>query len=112
MESLGSLSVDIARMIDHDAVIQLWDRYHAGDRGAFSRKIYTPQGQERFDEFGRRYRRDPDFRSTVDSYVQKFEELLNELTPGERNAALTKSILISDEGKVYTILAHASGKFD
>jgi hypothetical protein len=25
---------------------------------------------------------------------------------------LAKSILTSDEGKVYTILAHASGKFD
>jgi hypothetical protein len=27
IESLDSLSVDIARMIDHDAAADLWDRY-------------------------------------------------------------------------------------
>jgi hypothetical protein len=112
MESLGSLSVDIARMVDQEAIVELWERYYAGERNVFSRRLYTLQGQERFDEFRRRFRRDPDFRIMVESYVSKFEELLEEVTPGERSAALTKAVLVSDEGKVYTMLAHASGRFD
>ncbi|CAN0472127.1 unnamed protein product, partial [Phaeothamnion confervicola] len=32
LESLDSLSVDIARMIDHDAAAELWDRYKRGER--------------------------------------------------------------------------------
>jgi hypothetical protein len=112
IESLGSLSADIARMIDHDAAVELWERYTRGETNVFTRRLYTLQGQERFDEFRRRYRRDAEFRDTVDAYVDKFEELLREVAPGDRDSMLAKSILTSDEGKVYTILAHASGKFD
>src|SRR6185369_872745 len=37
MESLDSLSVDIARMIDHDAAAELWERYKRGERNVFTR---------------------------------------------------------------------------
>lgn len=99
-------------MVDHEAAVETWDRYLRGEREVFNRRLYTTQGQERFDEFRRRYRRDPDFRDTVDAYVDKFEELLREVSPNDRGAALQRSILTSDEGKVYTILAHASGRFE
>ena len=41
VDSIDSLSVDIARMIDHDAAAELWDRYKRGERGVFSRRLYT-----------------------------------------------------------------------
>src|SRR5262249_251114 len=41
VDSIDSLSVDIARMIDHDAAAELWERYKRGERGAFSRRLYT-----------------------------------------------------------------------
>ena len=50
IESLDSLSVDIARMIDHDAAADLWDRYKRGERNVFTRRLYTLQGQKAFDE--------------------------------------------------------------
>src|SRR5262249_26255950 len=37
IESLDSLSVDIARMIDHEAAIELWDRYKRGERNVFTK---------------------------------------------------------------------------
>src|SRR5665647_2181020 len=49
-EALDSLSVDIARMIDHDAAADLWDRYKRGERNVFTRRLYTLQGQQAFDE--------------------------------------------------------------
>src|SRR5262249_2751946 len=36
IESLDSLSVDIARMIDHNAASDLWDRYNRGERNGFT----------------------------------------------------------------------------
>jgi hypothetical protein len=36
--------------------------------------------------------------------------LLREVAPRDRDAAISRSILASDEGKVYTLLAHASGR--
>ena len=51
----NSISVDIARMIDHDAAVELWDRYKRGESNVFSRRLYTPQGQQTFDEIRRKY---------------------------------------------------------
>ena len=50
VESLNSLSIDIARAIDHEASVELWDRYKRGERNVFTRRLYTLQGQKTFDE--------------------------------------------------------------
>ena len=110
--SLDSLSVDIARMIDHDAAAELWERYKRGERGVFNRRLYTPQGQKAFDEIRNKYRTDPEFRQTVEHYIHEFERLLDEVSRGDRGPAVARNYLTSDTGKVYTMLAHAAGRFD
>jgi hypothetical protein len=112
LESLDSISVDIARMIDHDAAVELWDRYRQGEQSVFTRRLYTLQGQQTFDEIRRKYRRDPEFKQTVDRYVEEFERLLAEVSRDDRDSMLAKTYLTSETGKVYTMLAHASGRFD
>jgi hypothetical protein len=112
IESLDSLSIDIARMIDHQAVTELWDRYRRGERNVFTRRLYTMPGQQTFEEIKRKYAAEPEFRATVDRYVAEFERLLDEVAPGGRQDALAESYLTSETGKVYTMLAHAAGKFE
>jgi hypothetical protein len=112
LESLDSISVDIARMIDHDAAVELWDRYKRGERNVFTRRLYTLQGQQTFEEIRRKYRRDAEFKQTVDRYVEEFERLLAEVSRDDRDSMLAKTYLTSETGKVYTMLAHASGRFD
>jgi hypothetical protein len=112
IESLDSLSVDIARMIDHDAAAELWERYKRGERNVFTRRLYTMQGQKTFDEIRNRYRSDREFKTTVDRYIAEFERLLNEVSQDERGQATARSYLTSDTGKVYTMLAHAAGRFE
>src|SRR5204863_2164910 len=112
IESLDSLSVDIARMIDHDAAAELWERYKRGERNVFTRRLYTMQGQKTFEEIRRRYRSDREFKQTVDRYIGEFERLLEEVSQGERGQAQARSYLTSDTGKVYTMLAHAAGRFE
>lgn len=112
LESLDSISGDIARMINHDAAVDLWERYRRGETDLFSSRLYTTQGQNTFEELRRRYRRDPDFRLTVNRYVEEFERLLTEVSRDDRDGLLWKSYLTSETGKVYTMLAHASGRFE
>lgn len=112
IESLDSLSVDIARMIDHEAAVELWDRYRKGERNVFTRRLYTLQGAEAYDDIRRRYRRDTEFRKTVDAYTDQFERLLTEVAGDDRDSLVARTYLTSDTGKVYTMLAHASGRFD
>jgi hypothetical protein len=112
IESLDSLSVDIARMIDHDAAAELWDKYKRGDRNVFTRRLYTLQGQKAFDDIRRRYRADREFRQTVDRYISEFERLLEEVSRDDRGQIVARTYLTSETGKVYTMLAHAAGRFE
>jgi hypothetical protein len=112
VESIDTLSVDIARMIDHDAAVELWERYKRGERGVFNRRLYTAQGQKAFDEIRAKYRSDPEFRQTVEHYIHEFERLLDDVSRGDRGPAVARNYLTSDTGKVYTMLAHAAGRFD
>ena len=112
LASLDTLSGDIARMVDHDATAEAWDRYKQGERNVFTRRLYTLQGQQTFDEIRRKYRGDTEFRQTVDRYVEEFERLLAEVSRDDRDQVLSKTYLTSETGKVYTMLAHASGRFD
>ncbi len=112
IESLDSLSVDIARMIDHDAAADLWDRYKRGERNVFTRRLYTLQGQKAFDEIRRKYRADREFKQTVDRYISEFERLLDEVSRDDRGQVVARTYLTSETGKVYTMLAHAAGRFD
>ncbi|HYD04797.1 MAG TPA: hypothetical protein VEC60_03685, partial [Reyranella sp.] len=112
IESLDSLSVDIARMIDHDAAADLWDRYKRGERNVFTRRLYTLQGQKAFDEIRAKYRTDREFKQTVDRYVAEFERLLEDVSRDDRGQVVARTYLTSETGKVYTMLAHAAGRFD
>jgi hypothetical protein len=109
-ESLDSLSAEIARVVDENALITAWDRFRRGDRTAFSRRLYTTQGQKTFEDVRQRYAADTDFRLTVDRYLQEFERLLGEVSRDDRDGLLTRSYLSSETGKVYSLLAHASGR--
>jgi hypothetical protein len=112
IESLDSLSLDIARMIDHDAAAELWDRYNRGERNVFTKKLYTMQGQKAFEEVRRRYRSDREFKQTVDRYIAEFERLLEEVSRDDRGQVVARTYLTSETGKVYTMLAHAAGRIE
>ncbi len=110
IESLDALSADIARFVDHDAAVEFWERHKRGEKGALTRRLYTSQGQKTFEDIRRKYRRSSEFRETVDRYIEEFERLLDQVSRDDRGQVLTRTYLASDTGKVYTLLAHASGR--
>ncbi len=112
VNSLETLAVDIARMIDHEAAAELWERYKRGERNLFNKRLYTAQGQKAFEEIRRKYRADVEFRATVEQYIHEFERLLEEVSRGDRGGTVARNYLTSDTGKVYTLLAHAAGRFE
>ena len=109
-ETLEALNREIASLIDNAAAVEMWDRWRRGDTGAVSRRLYTEAGQQAFDELRRRFRADPQFRDTTTRYMQEFERLLSKIGQNDRDGAQWRAYLLSNTGKVYTILAHASGK--
>lgn len=112
VESLYSLSVDIARVIDRDATIELWERYQRGERNVFTRRMRTLESPRLRDEIRRNVASIPDFAETVGRYIAEFEGLILEVSRGADGDRQSEAYLNSDVGRLYTILAQATGRFD
>ncbi|MCJ8324675.1 MAG: hypothetical protein HRU29_05540 [Rhizobiales bacterium] len=112
IESLNAISLDLAKALDHNAPDQLWARYRNGERNVFTRRLYTLRGQKLFDEVGHKYNNDSGFRRDVDRYIADFEELLTKIYEQDRDSMLIDTYLSSETGKIYLMLAHASGRLD
>ncbi|KRA45531.1 apolipoprotein A1/A4/E domain-containing protein [Devosia sp. Root635] len=109
---LSGLTDEIARSIDDGALADAWARYQAGESNVFSRRIYTLSGQGTYDEVRKKLQREPEFARTAQAYMSEFEQLLKRAAAGAHPAAETREYLLSDRGKVYTTLAHASGRLN
>ncbi len=101
---------NMARAIDMQTATDIWSRLNAGERNTLSRSIYTMDGQVTFDEIGRRFSSDMAFRNTVSRYLVDFEQLLREVDQNDHGGNIVRNHLVSDMGRVYLLLAHASGR--
>ena len=74
------------------------------------RHIYNLDGQTTFDEISRRYDLEGDFRMTVDRYIGDFERLFREAEAYDPEGRVMQNYMTSETGRVYLLLAHASGR--
>ena len=109
-EPIAQLLADIRALVNDDAVTNLWAAYLRGENVSFSRSLYTLSGQRRFAELSALYQADEKFRASLNSYANRFESVLKDLTVTDADGAITRSILSSPEGRVYTMLAHVSNR--
>ena len=101
---------DLASAIDHQTAAEIWQRFRRGERSVLNRQLYTNEGRAAFDEISGRYARNADFRATVDRYMSDFERLLRDAEAKEGDGRLLQNYLSSETGRVYLMLAHASGR--
>jgi hypothetical protein len=100
----------IARAIDPNTAAAIWARFRSGQRGIMVRSIYSAEGRTTFDEISRRYGADPDFQATVNRFMVDFEDLLRDADQRDPSGQTVQSHLVSNSGRVYLFLAHASGR--
>jgi hypothetical protein len=106
-----SLNVEvIARALDASTASALWSRLRAGQRGIMVRSIYSAEGRVAFDEVSRRYRTDAELYNTVNRYLADFERILREAEQKDPSGRLALNHLVSNTGRVYLFLGHASGR--
>lgn len=101
---------DIAQALDPDTAAAVWQRYRSGERGLFTRQLYTIEGQTTFDEISRRMAQDAGFRAMAERYLADFERLLREADQKDPSGRLVQNHLVAETGRVYLLLAHASGR--
>ncbi|ENN93552.1 hypothetical protein [Bartonella bovis] len=108
--SLNSLATSILQAINHDAIVKLWNHYRRGQKNIITEQIYTSNGKMIFEMIKQKYTSDINFKESVNQYIADFEKLLRDVSRSSGNTRTARQYLISDTGKVYTMLAHASGR--
>ena len=110
-EAPFSLNVGIiARALDPATADALWSRLRSGQRGIMVRSIYSPEGRVAFDEISRRVKTDADLQGTIGRYLADFERILKDAEQRDPSGRMLQHHLVSDTGRVYLFLAHASGR--
>lgn len=105
------INVDnLATALDPITAADIWTRFRSGERGILNRAVYTSHGQEAFDEMSERYRADQGFRQSVNRYLTDFERLLSDAENKDPGGRIAQNYLLSETGRVYLLLAHASGR--
>jgi chromosome segregation ATPase len=110
-DSLNSASIDIASALSTEVTDSSWDAYLKGDRGIFTRRaVRLIDGGEarRITEL---YQTDEDFKAAVARYIHDFEAMLRAMLSTRDGNALGVTVLGSDAGKLYVVLAQAIERF-
>ena len=106
-ESLNSGSIDVAKALSTDVSDTAWASYLRGDRGIFTRRAVRLIENSEAREILSIYNDDADFRDHVNRYIHDFEAMLRALLSTRDGNALSVTMLSSDMGKLYVILAQA-----
>jgi predicted pyridoxine 5'-phosphate oxidase superfamily flavin-nucleotide-binding protein len=100
----------IARALDPATAAAIWQRLRSGQRGVMVRSIYGNEGRAVFDDVSHRCRNDGELSRTVSRYLADFERIVSESDQRDPTGRLSHGQLVSDTGRVYLLLAHASGR--
>jgi len=110
LEALSARSINLETALQGSAAPELWRQYRAGERKAFSRKLQSLAGKDLMRKVEKTYEEDPAFRTEVDGFVGEFEELLHSAERVDKHRLIADTYLTSDLGRIYLVLAEASGR--
>ncbi len=106
-ESLNSNSIDIAKALSSEVTDTSWASYLRGDRGIFTRRAVRLIDNTDAREIAELYDTDNDFREHVSRYIHDFESMLRTVLSTRDGHAVSVTLLSSDMGKLYVVLAQA-----
>jgi chromosome segregation ATPase len=106
-DSLNSNAIDITGAIATEVSDTSWDAYLKGDRGIFTRRAVRLVDNGEAREIAQIYERDDGFQANVNRYIHDFEAMLRSVLSTRDGNALGVTLLGSDAGKLYVVLAQA-----
>ncbi len=106
-ESLNSNAIDIAKALSTEVTDTAWASYLRGDRGIFTRRAVRLLDNTEAREIAELYDMDSDFREHVSRYIHDFEAMLRTMLSTRDGNAVSVTLLSSDMGKLYVVLAQA-----
>lgn len=110
IESLYSLSLDVARHLDANIDDRVLRAYQRGDVAAFTRHLVDIAPSIPAERAQRKFVDDGEFRNYVQRFIRQFEELLEQAQGNDYGDLLSSVFSTSDIGKLYRILCEIAGR--
>ena len=107
IEAMNSAAIDIARSLSTDVSDTAWAAYLKGDRGVFTRRAVRLIDSAQAREIAILYDQDDGFRDQVNRYIHDFEAMLRQILGLRDGSPMGVTLLSSDMGKLYVVLAQA-----
>jgi hypothetical protein len=106
-DSLNSAAIDISGALSAEIADGAWDAYLKGDRGIFTRRAVRLIDAGTARDITALYAGDEAFRANVSRYIHDFEAMLRAMLSTRDGHVLSVTMLGSDMGKLYVVLAQA-----
>ncbi|MFZ5746074.1 MAG: hypothetical protein ACOY45_00285 [Pseudomonadota bacterium] len=107
IEAMNSASIDITKCFSREVADSAWAAYLKGDRGVFTRRAVRLLDGGEARQVLALYDHDDGFRDNVNRYIHDFEAMLRQVLALRDGAPLSVTLLSSDMGKLYVVLAQA-----
>jgi hypothetical protein len=107
---LNSAARDIVEAIDGDLPRDLEKRFTAGEGNVYTIRLIEDRAKSLPKLIERRYKSERLVRGRVDAYMRLFERLLDTFAETPQGDQLVDASLASESGKLYLLLAQASGR--
>ena len=106
-DSLNSSAIDLTSALTQEVSDTSWEAYLKGDRGIFTRRAVRLIDGGEAREIADLYQNDDDFKANVSRYIHDFEAMLRSVLSTRDGKALGVTVLGSDVGKLYVVLAQS-----
>ncbi len=109
---LNGSTRDLVEAIDGKLPSDLERRFDRGEHHVYTHRLYQGRGEKMLDLLTERYQNERLIRSRIDAVVTLFERLLDTVAATAQGEQLVDACLASESGKLYLMLAHASGRVE
>ena len=101
---------DVVEQLEDELPGDLETRFMKGDRDVYISSLHDRRGKRFVKQLAEKYDSDRSLRTRMDSYVRLFERLLDTVSGAPNGSQMVEACLGSETGKVYMMLAEASGR--
>jgi hypothetical protein len=109
---LNGSARDLVEAIDGKLPPELERRFDHGEQHVYTHRLYQGRGKKMLELLTDRYQSERLMRGRIDAFASLFERLLDTVADTAQGEQLVDACLASESGKLYLMLAHASGRLN
>lgn len=107
IEALSSQAIDLNRVLETDVPDDIWQKYLKGDRSIFARRTVRLGNRQTRNLIAAKYAENAEFRGHAQQYLKDFEQMMSQAIAADPRGALSVTLISSDVGKLYVLLAQS-----